>query len=110
MSHVIHVNDNNFQSEVVESNKPVLVDFWAQWCGPCKMIGPVIEELAEEYHGRAKVVKINTEEVFDVPAQYAIRGIPTLLLFKNGKVVDQTVGAVPKSALANMLDNALESN
>ena len=110
MSHVIHANDNSFHSEVIESDKPVLVDFWAQWCGPCRMVGPVVEELADEYKGRAKVVKVNTEEAYITPEQYAVRGIPTLLVFKNGKVVGQTVGAAPKSVLANMLNSALESN
>jgi len=110
MSKVIHVNDDNFQNEVLGSEAPVLVDFWAEWCAPCRMIAPVIEQLAEEYDGKVKVVKIDTEQSFAVPAQYGIRGIPTVMLFSGGAVVDQVVGSVPKSTLTTMIDSHLAPN
>nr|4ULX_A Chain A, LPBCA-L89K THIOREDOXIN [synthetic construct] len=104
---VIEVTDENFEQEVLKSDKPVLVDFWAPWCGPCRMIAPIIEELAKEYEGKVKVVKVNVDENPNTAAQYGIRSIPTLLLFKNGQVVDRKVGAQPKEALKERIDKHL---
>jgi len=101
------VNDKNFSLEVLQSDIPVLVDFWATWCGPCKSIGPVIEELSKEYTGKVKVTKLNVDENPATPGQYGVRGIPTLILFKGGKIVEQIVGAVPKARLTAMLEKAL---
>lgn len=101
------VSDSNFEEVVLKSNKPVLVDFWAEWCGPCRAIGPIIEELSKEYEGKALIVKMNTDENPVTPTNYGIRSIPTLLFFKNGKVVDKLIGAVPKSNIKSKLDNIL---
>ncbi len=98
---------SNFQEEVLNSDKPVLVDFWAEWCGPCKMIGPLIEELATEYDGKAVIGKLNVDENPDVAGTYGIRSIPTLLVFKGGEIVDRIVGAVPKNSIAQKIDNQL---
>ncbi|HWP81278.1 MAG TPA: thioredoxin [Bacteroidota bacterium] len=99
----IELTDTNFQQEVVQSDRPVLVDFWAEWCGPCKMIAPLVEELAKEYDGKLKVGKVDVDANQQVSTQFGIRSIPTLLIFKGGKVVDQVVGAVPKRMLAEKL-------
>lgn len=96
----VEITDSNFQNEVLQSDKPVLLDFWAEWCGPCKMISPVVEELAKEYDGKLKVGKVDVDSNQQTSMQYGIRSIPTLLIFKGGKVVDQLVGAVPKKMLA----------
>jgi thioredoxin 1 len=96
----VEVTDSNFQNEVLQSDKPVLIDFWAEWCGPCKMIAPMVEELAKEYDGKLKVGKVDVDSNQQTSMQYGIRSIPTLLIFKGGKVVDQLVGAVPKKMLA----------
>ncbi len=96
----VEVTDANFQNEVLNSDKPVLIDFWAEWCGPCKMIAPMVEELANEYDGKLKVGKVDVDSNQQTSMQYGIRSIPTLLIFKGGKVVDQLVGAVPKKMLA----------
>ncbi|MBK8292832.1 MAG: thioredoxin [Flammeovirgaceae bacterium] len=102
MGKTLELNDSNFD-ETINSDKPVLVDFWAEWCGPCKMIGPVVEELAGDYEGKAVVAKLNVDENPLVTARFGVRSIPTLLVFKNGQVVDKQVGAVPKSVLAQKL-------
>jgi thioredoxin 1 len=102
MGKAIELNDANFD-QTISSEKPVLVDFWAEWCGPCKMIGPVVEELAGEYDGKAVIGKLNVDENPEVTARFGIRSIPTLLVFKGGQIVDKQVGAVPKSVLAQKL-------
>jgi thioredoxin 1 len=99
--------DANWDEQVIHSAQPVLVDFWAPWCGPCRMIGPSIDELAGEYAGRAKVVKVNVDENPEVSARYNVRSIPTLLIFVNGQVVEQQTGAVPKPVLAKLLESQL---
>lgn len=102
MGKTLELNDSNFD-EAIKGDKPVLVDFWAEWCGPCKMIGPVVEELAGDYEGKAVVAKVNVDENPEVAGRFGIRSIPTLLVFKGGQVVDKQVGAVPKSVLAQKL-------
>jgi thioredoxin 1 len=102
MGKTLELNDSNFD-EAIKGDKPVLVDFWAEWCGPCKMIGPVVEELAGEYEGKAVVAKVNVDENPMVAGRFGIRSIPTLLVFKGGEIVDKQVGAVPKSVLAQKL-------
>jgi thioredoxin 1 len=97
------VTDSTFKAEVLESNVPVLVDFWAPWCGPCRMVAPVVEEISDQYDGQVKVVKVNTDENPNVASQYGIRSIPTLMIFKGGQRVDMVVGAVPKTTLAKHL-------
>ncbi len=104
---IVHTSDANFSSDVLKSETPVLLDFWAEWCGPCKMIAPILDEIAEEYKGRVKIAKINIDENPQTPPRFNIRGIPTLILFKNGTVEAQKVGAVSKSQLAAFLDNNL---
>lgn len=99
--------DDNFASEVLQSDKPVLVDFWAAWCAPCRAIAPAVEELAKAYEGKIKVGKLNIDDHQGVPQTYGIRSIPTLLVFKGGKVIDQIVGAVPKSKIEDALKKAL---
>jgi len=98
------VTDSSFQQEVLESELTVLVDFWAPWCGPCRMVAPVVEEISQQYEGQVKVVKVNTDENPNVASQYGIRSIPTLMIFKDGQRVDMVVGAVPKTTLANTLE------
>ena len=104
---LLHVNDKNFAAEVLNADLPVLVDFWATWCGPCRSISPIIEELSKEFTGRVKVTKLNVDESPATPSQYGVRGIPTLILFKGGKIFDQIVGAVPKARLMAMIEKAL---
>lgn len=107
MAKALEFNDDNFEAEVLNSDKPVLVDFWAEWCGPCRMIGPVVEEMAGEYEGKAKIGKVNVDNNPNISVKYGIRSIPALLIFKNGEVVDQIVGAVPKPHLTKQLDAQL---
>src|SRR5689334_2449917 len=104
----IEINDSNFEEVVLKSTKPVLVDFWAEWCGPCRMVGPVVEELSKDYDGRAVVGKVDVDSNPNISMKYGIRNIPTLLIFKNGEIVDKQVGAVPKSVLAGKLEGQLK--
>jgi thioredoxin 1 len=106
MANAIEITDANFE-EVISSDKPVLVDFWAEWCGPCKMIGPVVEELAGDYEGKAVIGKVNVDENPNTAAKFGIRSIPTLLILKGGEIVDKQIGAVPKAALASKIDAQL---
>jgi thioredoxin 1 len=104
---VAEISDQTFDQEVLNSATPVLIDFWAPWCGPCKAIAPVVEEVAGTYAGRLKVVKMNVDDNPQTPSRYGVRGIPNLILFKRGQVADQIVGAVPKAHLVRAIDNAL---
>lgn len=106
MGNVVEITDGNFE-DVIASDQPILVDFWAEWCGPCKMIGPVVKELAEDYDGKAVIAKVNVDENPAVAAKFGIRSIPTLLVFKGGEIVDKQIGAVPKGVLAQKLDAQL---
>ncbi len=106
MGKAIEITDNNFE-EIIGSDKPVLVDFWAEWCGPCKMIGPIVEELAGEYDGKAVIGKVDVDNNPQVSAKFGIRSIPTLLVFKGGEIVDKQIGAVPKNVLVQKLDAQL---
>ena len=103
----IEINDANFKSEVTDSEIPVLVDFWAPWCGPCRTVAPVLEELAKEYDGKVKVVKLNVDENQSTASEFGVRSIPTLILFKAGKVLEQTVGVQPKENLKQMVEKSL---
>ncbi|MBX3025876.1 thioredoxin [bacterium] len=107
VGNVLEVSDQTFDQEVINSSTPVLIDFWAPWCGPCKAIAPVVEEVAGTYAGRLKVVKMNVDDNPQTPSRYGVRGIPNLILFKRGQVADQIVGAVPKAHLVRAIDNAL---
>ena len=103
----LEITSSNFDELVMKSDKPVLVDFWAEWCGPCRMVGPIVEELATEYDGKAVIGKLNVDEHGDIAMKFGIRNIPTLLVFKNGEVVDKQVGVAPKNALASKLEAAM---
>jgi thioredoxin 1 len=103
----IILNDENFKQEVIESDLPVLVDFWAQWCGPCRIIAPMIEEIAGEYSGRLKVCKLNVEEGSQTASDYGVMNIPTLLIFKNGEVADKVIGVLPKNDLVSKINACL---
>ena len=105
--HIVHISDESFEEEVLQSERPVLIDYWAEWCGPCKMIAPVLDEIATEYSDRLKVVKLNIDDNPKTPPKYGIRGIPTLMVFKNGQVEATKVGAVSKAQLTAFLDDSL---
>ncbi|QEL65530.1 thioredoxin [Oryzomicrobium terrae] len=105
--HIHYVSDDSFDAEVLQSQQPVLVDYWAEWCGPCKMIAPILDEVASEYAGKLKVAKVNIDENQATPAKYGIRGIPTLMIFKNGNVEATKVGALSKSQLTAFIDSTL---
>lgn len=104
---VLHVTDNNFQDSVLGADTPVLVDYWAEWCGPCKMIGPILDEIATEYAGKLTIAKLNIDDNPQSPQKYGVRGIPTLMLFKDGEVEATKVGALTKSQLASFIDSNL---
>lgn len=106
MAKALEATDNNFE-ELIKGDKPVLVDFWAEWCGPCKMIGPVVEQLAGEYEGKAVIAKMDVDANAQIPAKFGIRSIPTLMIFKGGQLVDKVVGAVPKSVLEQKLNEQI---
>ena len=103
----VEFTDQNFEDLALKSDKPVIVDFWAEWCGPCRMVGPVVEEIADEYAGRAVVGKVNVDQYGDISMKYGVRNIPTILFLKNGEVVDKSVGAVPKNVLLEKLEALL---
>lgn len=104
----IEVTDSNFEEKVLQSDKPVIVDLWAEWCGPCKMIGPIIDEIGKEYEGKAVCAKIDVDNNPEVPSKYRVRNIPTLLFFKDGELKDKQVGAVPKNAITEKLEALLD--
>jgi len=105
--HIHYVTDATFESEVLQAGTPVLVDYWAEWCGPCKMIAPILDDVAKEYNGKLKVAKLNIDDNQETPAKYGIRGIPTLMLFKNGNIEATKVGALSKSQLTAFIDSNL---
>ena len=107
VEHIVHISDESFEEEVLQSERPVLIDYWAEWCGPCKTIAPVLDEIATEYSDRLKVVKLNIDDNPQTPPRYGIRGIPTLMVFKNGQVEATKVGAVSKAQLTAFLDDSL---
>ena len=107
-SKIVHISDESFETEVLKASGPVLIDYWAEWCGPCKMIAPILDELAEEYDERVKIVKLNIDDNPETPPKYGIRGIPTLMLFKDGNVEATKVGAVSKSQLADFIESNID--
>jgi thioredoxin 1 len=107
MADLLHVSDANFDKEIVQADMPAMVDFWAEWCGPCKMVGPAVEALAKEYEGKIKIAKMDVDENHETPAKFGIRSIPTLILFKEGKVAHTIVGALPKGDIEKELKKLL---
>jgi len=107
MSNIVHLSDDTFQKEVIESNIPVLVDYWAEWCGPCKMIAPILDDLVSEYDGKLKIAKLNIDENPHTPTKFGIRGIPTLMIFKDGNPEATKVGALSKSQLTAFIDSTI---
>jgi len=107
MADLLHVSDADFEKEIVQANIPAMVDFWAEWCGPCKMVGPTVEALAKEYEGKIKIAKMDVDENRETPAKFGIRSIPTLILFKEGKVAHTIVGALPKAEIEKELKKLL---
>jgi thioredoxin 1 len=107
MSNIVHLSDDTFQKEVIESNIPVLVDYWAEWCGPCKMIAPILDDLVSEYDGKLKIAKLNIDENPQTPTKFGIRGIPTLMIFKDGNPEATKVGALSKSQLSAFIDSTI---
>lgn len=107
MGNVIEINDSAFESEVVNATTPVLVDFWATWCGPCRKLGPVVDEIAESYEGKVKFVKVNVEESLETAKKYSISGLPSLLIFKNGEAVERMAGLMPKSTIISNIEKHL---
>jgi len=108
-SKIVHVSDESFEEEVLNADIPVLIDYWAEWCGPCKMIAPILDELAEEYSERVKIAKLNIDDNPETPPKYGIRGIPTLMIFKDGNVEATKVGAVSKSQLTDFIENNVDN-
>ena len=104
---IVHLNGDTFQTEVIESTIPVLVDYWAEWCGPCKMIAPILDELVKEYEGKLKITKLNIDENQEIPSKYGVRGIPTLMIFKDGNPEATKVGALSKSQLTAFIDSTI---
>ena len=107
MGNVLELNDSTFEAEVVNSSTPVLVDFWATWCGPCRKLGPVVDEIAESYDGKVKFVKVNVEESLETAKRYSISGLPSLLVFKNGEAVERMAGLMPKSTIISNIEKHL---
>lgn len=107
MSNVVYATDESFEADTIKSNVPVLVDFWAEWCGPCRSLSPILDDISTDYAGRVKVVKVNVDESNATAAKYGVRGIPTLLLFKNGEVVGTKVGNLPKNQLTAFIDSSI---
>lgn len=103
----VAVTDTNFETEVLQADIPVVVDFWAEWCGPCKTLSPLVDELASELEGKVKVVKVNIEEAPEAPTKYGVRGIPTLMIFKDGEIIDTRVGGMPKSQLSEWVEGSV---
>jgi thioredoxin 1 len=106
-NNIIHLTDDQFEEEVIQSNIPVLVDYWAEWCGPCKMLAPILESLVSEYDGKLKIAKLNIDENQNIPMKYQVKGIPTLMIFKDGNVEATKVGALSKSALTAFIDSTI---